>query len=140
MKQLLFGFLLAVALAFLLYFFRAGVSEPIEVYLDTSLPFSFKTSYEPTTMQGVMSGGREKWLITESNEKERLRSILSSGGVGEFSSDAIRVVIVDGKDTYLIDMGGGVQKNNEQAFQIDTNAFMEFQKSLNKNQRRVHGE
>lgn len=137
MKRITYAFALALLIFTILTFFKDDKSDAIESYLDTSNPFSFKTSYEPTTVQGIMLGGREKWTVTSTKDKERLRSILNIGKDSEYSNGFVRVVILDGDDLYLIDMSGTLQKNGGKAIQIDTNEFVRFQQSLDSSQRKV---
>lgn len=112
----------------------ASGNAPIEAYLDLN-PFGFSTSYVPLTRDDVISRRWETWVISSPEDKERLRAILNTGEEHRFIHNALRIVIVDGDDEYLVDYRGGVRKNGVKEILINKDEFIRFQKSLNKEQR-----
>lgn len=133
--------------------FNACAAEPMSVYF---LTFRFMSTYVPVQPEDIMKYPYEKWKITSVEKQEKLLQILNQGSNAyEFSGNFLRGVVVRGQETYLIDgrgvvikgdsssiiindVGGAVSmKDSKSPIIIDTEAFLEFGKSLSSDERKV---
>jgi hypothetical protein len=99
------------------------------------VPFEIET-YVPITPTTISDAAWEKWTISSKRKMSHLIDLLSRGSAGSFDEHRVRVMIVAGSRTYLID-ASGIALVGKEAIQIDRSKLEVFRKSLSGGERKV---
>ena len=99
-------------------------------------PFQIET-YVPITAATIRAQAWEKWTISSRRDKDRLAAILKGTEESKFDEDTIRVLVINGRNSYFIDRGGVLLKEGDRGVKIDKSAFLAFRDSLPAGERQV---
>jgi len=100
------------------------------------MPFQNET-YVAVTSATIRTQAWEKWTISSKRDKDRLAAILKGTEESKFDEDTIRVLVINGRNSYFIDRGGVLLKEAARGVKIDKSAFLAFRDSLPAGERQI---
>ena len=97
------------------------------------VPFQLET-YLPITPLTIKCQAKEKWLLTDQSQIDRLLELFGKGNTANFDDRRVRVLISSDNFNIFVD-SNGVALMDGKSIKVDKYEFENFAKSLDSNQR-----